>query len=366
MRVILIIIIIVMILFLLFTNDNKNLIEGYDARFINTSFPDCAQFCKTISNCYGFGYDKGNNICYPSKSVIQGRPSDSIFRDQYVYENATCNKIKAIDQPGNKIPFTDRRSNSVYTCSEAYNIQPQFYFQNLGEFVNIGEGRNIDDIFDVDDYEVFPFKWPLNKFNYNQLDLLVKGRESQTFIPSNITDLNRIVNYAVSEEEAVQSEQEVPEETASEQEINIKPILDFRLQNLKNRFSDFINNFKKPNLLVPTSTYSGESIYTEEEERPTFISYKENPNLNTGQYLRDYKCIQDIPLKDCLHYCSSNNQCVGVEWNPNYNSYNNVCCPYKTISNYISRPSDKTLGKFYEKTQSSTLNKQDDYVDFES
>jgi hypothetical protein len=190
------IIIIIIIIFLIAHYYNKKItttIEGYDDRKRNMSFLDCAEFCKTTENCYAFGYDEINKICYPSQTIIAGRPTDSIFRDEFLYTNATCNKYKPIINPSKNPPFDERRSNSVYICRDAYNKFPQFYFYNNRTFKNMGEGKNIDEIFDVESYSINPYTWPRNKYDCNNYDLLFKAVENQTYNKNNVTDLNHLL-----------------------------------------------------------------------------------------------------------------------------------------------------------------------------
>lgn len=190
---ILILIMVILLLILIYTTYNNKTIEGYDERLTNTSFQDCAEFCKTTENCYGFGYDKINKVCYPSQLIIAGRPTDSIFRDEYLYTNATCNKFKPIINPSKNPPFDERRGNSVYICRESYDKFPQYYFYNNKTFTNIGEGKNIDEIFDVESYSVNPYEYPRNKFNLDNYDLLFKTVENQTYNKNNVTDLNHLI-----------------------------------------------------------------------------------------------------------------------------------------------------------------------------
>lgn len=345
------IIIIIITSILIIILNNKKIIEGYDARYTNTSFPLCAEFCKTTNNCYGFGYDKVNNICYPSQLPILGKPLDSIFKKEYSYGNTTCNKIKAIDSPTNTPSFEERRSNSVYVCTESNEKQPQYYFHNKGEFKNIGEGKNIDNIFEVESYEVKPYKWPRNRFDYDQLDLLAKERENQTFTPENVTDIDRIINY-------VQPEHEIPKIFATPK-ITLKPTLDFNLENIKNNIYDFMKKIG-PGFLIPTTKYEVPKDVI--PERPKYITYKESDNYNTGEYINDFKCVKDIPLKTCLNYCSKDDKCVGFEWNPLFEDKQNICCPYKSIGQFIERKENKKVGRFYEKKFSNELNKEIDYI----
>jgi len=226
------IILIIILTLIIFYYYNIPLIEGYDARFKDTDFNDCAKFCRTTANCRAFGYDKFNKICYPSQVLITGRPLDSIFRDQYLYTNAVCNKEKFIENPGEFPPFEERRSNSVYTCTEEYNKAPQFYLYNKGIFKNIGEGKNIDDIFDIDDYEVKPFNWPRNNFGPGQDDLYFKKKENETYNSTNITDLNRII-------EATPQVKPKMDEIILPPRINQEPELDFSLNNIINKLKKF-------------------------------------------------------------------------------------------------------------------------------
>ena len=359
--IVLVIAIIIIAIIVILLLSEKKIIEGYDARYTTISFSACAEFCKKTSGCNGFGYNKANNTCYPSQLPILGQPLDSIFKSEYSYGNATCNKIKAIDIASKTPSFEARRSNSVYVCSESHDKHPQYYFHNKGEFKNIGEGRNIDNIFEVENYEVKPYNWPRNKFDYNQLDLLAKERENQTFVPENVTDIDRIVNY-------VPPKQEMPI-ILVKPKVNAKPTLDFKLENVKNNAYAFMKKVA-PSFLVPTSKYevkSEASVDGKDKEKSSirnkYITYKENNNYNTGKYMLDHKCTKDIPLKSCLSYCSNNDTCAGVEWNSLFaGDSQSVCCPYSSVGEYIERKDDKKLGKFYEKQTTYELSKQNDYI----
>jgi hypothetical protein len=321
-----IVILIVLLIFVILINITKSkLIEGYDARYSNITFPSCAEFCKITNNCYGFGYDKQNQVCYPSQLPILGIPIDSIYKAEYSYNNATCNKVKAITTPSDKPSFEERRSNSIYVCAESYDKQPQYYFHNKGEFKNIGEGKNIDNIFDVEIYSVKPYNWPRNKFDYDQKDLLLKYRENQSFTSNNITDLNRIIDEP-------SKQQPVKAKNPSEQTYDIRP------QNIKTNLDELVKKINKT--LIPKKVIN---------KKNNNIIYKSNDNYNDGIFLMDYKCIKDIPLDRCLKYCSDNKDCKAVEWNSFYENNHNVCCPYKQIGNFTKRDNDKVNGKFYEK-----------------
>lgn len=183
-------VLVVLIILVFSTNTNtKKRIEGYDARYKNMDISTCADFCKTTAGCFGFGY--ADKTCFPSKTTIDGKPYKAIFKDYYSESNVTCNKVNPIIVPNERPSFVDRRINSIYICSEK-NKQPIFYYFNNGKFDHIGEGKNIDEIIDVDEYEVRPYKWPINKFDFDNLDLLIKEYHNRTYVSENVTDINKI------------------------------------------------------------------------------------------------------------------------------------------------------------------------------
>lgn len=176
----------IIILIVLVNNDN---IEHYDARYTNMSVGKCATFCQGISGCAGFGYNRQKSVCYPSKQPISGWPIDSIFRNEYSYDNVTCNKLKPIEEPNDKPLFQDRRTNSIYVCSDGYGKHPKYYLLKDNNFRDIGDGARIDNIFDVQEYSVKKFMWPNDQYDYDQSDLLNKEKEAQYYLPNNITNL---------------------------------------------------------------------------------------------------------------------------------------------------------------------------------
>lgn len=224
------VLLIVLIFAILYYNREK--VEGYDERIKDTKFDDCAKLCRTTANCRAFGYDKVKNICYPSQLPISGRPIDQIFRDEYLYTNAVCNKEKLIEEPSKTPSFEERRSNSIFTCAETYDKAPQFYLYNNNKFKNIGEGKNIDGIFDIDEYEVKAYEWPRNNFGAGQDDLYLKQKENETYNKNNITDLNRIIEYTPKEKPKM-------EEIILPPKINNVPELDFGINKLISKIKFF-------------------------------------------------------------------------------------------------------------------------------
>lgn len=319
-----ILLIIFVILFLYLSK--KNIIEGYDARYTNTNFEACAQFCKTTENCHGFGYDKAHNICYPSQLIIAGKPLDSIFKDQYSYGNAFCNKVNAIEDPIKHPTFVDRRRNSIFVCSENHDMQPSYYLHNNGTFKNIGEGKNIDDLFDIEDYEVKSYNWPRNRYDYDQLDLLMKERENQLYTPENVTDVSRIIKPSIK--------------TIIVPKLNKTLVPDFNLFNSQSK-----EHFSPLNLFES----SGKTNKKIRLKNNPHVSFTEYNDYNTGKYMNDYKCVKGVSRKSCLEYCGKNSKCIGAEWNHKFYNILDICCPYSTNGVHVKRENDKKLGRFYEK-----------------
>jgi len=226
-------IIVILICYLLFIHNKK--IEHYDDRFANYNFDKCAEFCKTTAECYGFGYDRENSVCYPSRKSISGKPANinTRFRDQYSPNNSACNKIEPIILPGNIIPFDKRRKNSIFVCSEKEGLHPQWYLHSHGNFKNIGEGNKIDDIFDIDKYSVTNHQWPLAKLNVDQLDLLVQERLKPLYTNLTVTQLDRMKEKPI---EPVKSKS-----IGKQKQLKTEPTLDFGLENIKNYSINSIN-----------------------------------------------------------------------------------------------------------------------------
>lgn len=293
-------IIFLIISFILIILNNNRSYEHYDERIADTDLNKCAEFCKTRAGCFGFGYDKKNKVCYPSKSLIEGKPIDPeiLYLDEYKDSNVSCNKLEPILKPMKDVPFDNRRKNSVYVCREKVDLFPQWYLHSDSEFENLGEGKNIDYVFDVDEYSVMQYKWPNNKYSIEQKKLLKDFRDDQELTPNKISNISKI------------------NKTSNSQNI----------QNIQNIADD--NNKKWNN---------------------NYVVYKINNNYNTGDYLKSYKCMKNISLDSCLKYCSGENDCTGVEFNPLLYGENNICCPKKNIKRFVKRNKHMCKGKFYKK-----------------
>lgn len=286
-----ILILLVILICLLWRMNKKNIVEGYDARFDEMDMIGCADFCKTHSNCYGFGFDKVNRVCYPSESALGGYPKDSIFKDEYKTSNVVCNKFKTIQNANNKPLFTDRRMNAIYICREGETDHPKYYYHNNGNLHDIGDGRMIDQIIDVQEYKVLPYVWSKDKYDYNQNDLLLQMLSKQNILPSNVTNAEQIDNYKAP------------------------IIIHHEGSKTNNKKTDFL----------------------------------ENDNFNTGEYLMDYKCVKDTDKNICMNSCANNDNCNGFEFNPSYKNDKDVCCLYHNVGSFVKRDDDKKNGKFYQK-----------------
>jgi hypothetical protein len=275
-----------------FIRPQNLMIEGYDARFDNMDMITCADFCKTHSNCAGYGFDKINKVCYPSESPLGGYPKDSIFKDEYSENNVVCNKFKLIENANNDPAFVDRRMNAIFICRESPTDHPKYYYHNKAQLNDIGNGKQIDKIIDVEAYKVLPYSWPKDKFDYNQTDLLLKYLAGQNILPSNTTNAKEIDNYKI-------------------------PIL---------------------------IHYTAPKDYDTKN-----ITYAEKDDANLGNYLYNYGCIKDYSKDACMEQCAKNINCNGFEFNESYKNDKNICCLYRTVGDYVKRNDDKKNGKFYEK-----------------
>jgi hypothetical protein len=367
-----IIILLIVLIFILIIKDNN--IEHYDERLTNTTFDQCAKFCKTTANCYGFGFDRQTQTCYPSRSTIVGKPLDPsiLFKDYYSPSDATCNKVNPITEAGSSISFEKRRDNSVSVCTEREGLHPQWYLQSHDQFINIGEGKNIDEIFDIDDYTVNNYRWPVNKYDTNNLDLLINDRSVQELVRSQVTDINRV---------------RAPPREPTQTNVYIEPApsgpvynFDFGLDRLFKRepFDQNVTTkdaISSQTILAVNPTQNGQGVVDalavpngisgiannaldeviEEETIDNMFTVYDD--YNTGEYLRNYKCVDGIGQKACLSYCAQDAACSGVEWNPNFARRLNVCCPKRSVGGFIPRVWMHGLGKFYLKNNNNNNNK---------
>jgi len=305
--------ILIILIGLIYIFNNKN-IEPYDDRYTDSTMEKCAKFCKTREGCYAFAFDKNKKICYPSQRILVDRPFYGLYKDLYNPEFAVCNKVKPIEEPSNKIPFTDRKSNAMYECAEKAGLQPHLYFHNQDKLILLDEGQNFDFISEVDNYEVLNYRWTKNRYNYDHIDLLSKDRDDQINSVHINKDLKTKVNSPLS------------------------------LNNLAN--IGLMTLFPKKKLVKPKK----------------FKTFKMYDDFNNAEYLKNHKCVKGISKQRCLNYCMENINCEGVEWNPLFYDQHNVCCPYRKIGQFVPRKDKHKLGQFYLKAHHDKLDTQNTYI----
>jgi hypothetical protein len=110
-------------------------------------------------------------------------------------------------------------------------------------------------------------------------------------------------------------------------------------------------------------------LLKKEEMAKKVYVFEKDKDEHLGQYLFPYKCVSNIPEKECIDTCIKDNDCVGVEINPvllkdtgkGQDMYTNVCCPKRQITEIINRRDDYKNGSFYVKRLENNLNKDDGY-----
>jgi hypothetical protein len=361
-------IVITIIVIIIITINNTSYdtnVEHYDNRIIDYDLNQCVNWCKTTENCYGIGYDKEKKICYPAQFMIDKPPPENVlFRSEYRAENAACNKLQPIITENNKIGFEERRKNSVFVCKEDETKQPQWFVHNNNKFENIGEGNNIDNIFDIDDYKVGHFEWPINKYDNNQIDLLLSDHNKQTYNDNNITSIDRIENPVIKptiiklpiyNPDKIQLDFGL-DNIYSYMNTNYGNTSNIRTNNIHTNnihtggnhpskyHLDIINRLKNGlqnsfNLLNMRGKMNVDNKY----------QYIQHNDYNTGDYLMPHKCLSNISELSCLKLCSDNPNCVGCEWNPVASNLNNICCLKSNIKKFVPRNEMIKNGKFYEK-----------------
>ncbi len=325
---------------------HSSTIEGYDDRVLNQTFSECADFCKTIAGCYGFAYDKKTNTCYPAKEPIMGKPYNALHSDMFSEDNVTCNKGIAIDEPLRSVPFDERRSNALFICSEREGLQPQMYFHNDNKLTKIDEGQNPDFITEVDAYEVKPYRWPRDKFDDDNLDILERDRINASFNNETVTQLDRIQSESKT---AMMSEFSVSNQEKQDQEQDPSPIPINRSRVFQTSALQLIRDVMN----LPKDDLAGKRAY---------YTYRVFDDRNNGAYEKQHKCVKDISLKRCLQNCNESSICKGVEWNPLFVEDENVCCPLKEVGQFVPREESYRLGHFYMKGLTDNLDHGRTYI----
>lgn len=91
-----------------------------------------------------------------------------------------------------------------------------------------------------------------------------------------------------------------------------------------------------------------------------------------GEYLYPYECVKDIPENICVQSCAENENCAGIEYNPNFhneiidknikNNYKSVCCLKKTVGESYPRRENFKNGYFYVKKNPNIIKKDQVYI----
>ena len=185
---IIVVIILIIIFCIIYFNTKK--IEGYDDRIINTNLQDCAHLCKTIHDCYGFAYDDKHKICFPAQKIIDNQTNDFIFKKDISFDkHIICNKFIPIITPTNNPSTPERKSNSMYTCSDK-KAKPVLYYENDNKMTHIDNGQNLDFILNVDDYKVALYNWPSGNIVNNTQDAYILETNNIQPIQQDVSDLS--------------------------------------------------------------------------------------------------------------------------------------------------------------------------------
>jgi hypothetical protein len=329
-QIILIIIIILAFMILNFKNKQLDKLEHYDTRYSNMTIDDCAKFCKTTAGCYGFSYDGKNKICYGTDSVLSynGPQEDSIYGKEFREDHIYCNKFNPILIPTKTPGFVNRKSNAIFSCGENIVSHPQLYIHDKNRLIHIEEGQNPDFITSIDEYNVNFYRWPTNKFNQDQLDLLRENRKRQLYNDEYVSSLDRMRNQKAD-----------PLIITSEEKPKTKTIDD----NIK----DVVKKMQYVTTIPLTDILQIEGFKSDANKKK--YDFRVHSEQNQGQYYLNHKCVKDISLKGCLEFCKNRKDCDGVEYNPKFFNSHGVCCPFRTSEVLIEREKMYKHGHFFKK-----------------
>ena len=117
-----------------------------------------------------------------------------------------------------------------------------------------------------------------------------------------------------------------------------------------------LQNLRWPNQEKDISFDNDLNILYDESE---IVYDGDQDNEYIGDYLYPSRCKTDIKLNKCLSDCKINPECVGVEYNPKFKDFKNVCCLKSTFKNKIKRRSIAENGIYYSKRlfEDNDLNK---------
>lgn len=305
-------IIIFILILLLSPFIKRTLIEPYDDRKIDTPMEKCADFCKKITGCVGFAYNKNDNTCYSSQSPLTGRPIEGVYTAFSKDTDILCNKLSSIKKIEDKYSPYALKANATYVCKSPDDSTKMYLHENnrYEEIVNLDKYKKspYSEIYKLDEY-----KWPLNTYSDKQI---------------NKSEGKRLHKREVKEEEYENNRQRI----------------------LSNSENIIIN---QKNLGFGTTTSSIQVSKTDKKniDRKSY-TYKKSNRFSDGEYLKPEKrCLTDVKLEECLSYCSQNNECDGVEYNLYYkqngSGNQNICCPKLNIGNLVERDEKNKYGNVY-------------------
>jgi len=103
--------------------------------FSNATVDSCKSACNDLKNCYGFDFDKSNNVCYPkdNKMYPKGTKTSNSSVDLYVRKpkitkppTGVTDKILNIDSLiYENYPKSDKEMESSYGLSNANSVEKQ-------------------------------------------------------------------------------------------------------------------------------------------------------------------------------------------------------------------------------------------------
>lgn len=348
-------------------------IEPYeDIAPYDTDLDKCAHFCKTITGCNGFSYDKYDKKCYVSRHNISGRPVEGLYKSKYKKSDLICNKIGAIKKlEDDRYKYTPNilKNNATYVCTDIEKDDSQIYIHDEGfnKIKDISEMNNLT----IKPYKVQYFKWRLNTYKDNEIDEIIKKRRLEYEINQGSNEINQESNELNQESNELNQEIVSHEMSGLKVKLNKKTMLDSILEHKS--ISNAVDTIKKHTDIVDKyfdKTISKTKDIVHKLQENKYVTYKPYNKFNNGLYLKPHKCVQNISLNNCLLYCTKNDKCKGVEWNPYYIKYKNnkakyfyrnICCP-KTSEDFIERNGEYDLGKYYSKRSNYILPKKPYYI----
>jgi hypothetical protein len=285
-------------------------LEFFDAK-ISKNENNCLRTCTNIKNCSAVATDDTNN-CYLSEYIITSKPTAAtyLYGDEYKAQQI-CNKTNAYDdQTGEISSISDIIGNNSYTCVSSLPSaadqanQASTYDSSLKDIPK-------SSTYLVTDKGVSQ----INSFNevYNLL-----GSQPMT---------TKLLSYTYPTQKGTELNSATDTTFIKIEKLNINKNLDI---------ADL------------------EKIYTKDYD------------YNGGDYI-DSNCKINVDLDDCLNMCSVNTNCLGVEYNSQFdkydhasrmiNTYDNVCCLKKNITTKTKRPLIYKNGISYNKLKLNNNNK---------